>query len=236
MAPQRARERLDGAPEQGVRLDRVRLGGLPHVLALVLSLAPVVGVSADPTPRERAKELTEASLRERWRADAQREGWAEAYDEGARLAEQAIAADPSYADAHYALFLNLGLRSQRTGVAAQVTNIRRLKQLLDKTIELDPCHADAWEARGEMLMQLPLLLGGSEQKGEEALGRSAECNPRWAKPWLRLAEAHRKNGDAERARSEAERARELASAAGDEDLRREAQKLLEEISGTGSRR
>ncbi len=214
----------------------MRFGGFRYGLALVLLLAAAVAASADPTPRERAEELTEASLRERWRAEALSDGWAEAYTKGVDLAEQAIVADPTYPDAHYALFLNLGLRSKRTGVAAQLTNVRRLKHLLDKTIELDPCHADAWEARGEMLMQLPVLFGGSKEKGEEALRRSAECNPSWAKPPLRLAQAHWKKGDAKRARAEAERARELASAGGDEDLRREAQDLLEEISVAGSKR
>jgi hypothetical protein len=204
--------------------------------ALLLWLVFAAVAEAAESPRESAVTLTTAALAERRRADALAEGWAEAYDKGIALAGQAVAADPSYAEAYYAMFLNVGLRARRAGIAAQAVNVRRLKELLDKTIALDPCHADAWEARGEMLMQLPWVLGGSQAKGEQALQRSAECDPGWAKPALRLAEAHWKKGDGAGARAEAERARELASARGDDDLRQEAEALLREISVAASRR
>jgi tetratricopeptide (TPR) repeat protein len=165
------------------------------------------------------------------KADKLENGWEAVYDSGIGLAEQAIARDPSVADGHYALFVNLGRKAERTGVAAQTMKISRLKKLLDKTLELDPRHADAWEAKGEMLIRLPRLFGGSEIEGERALRHSAELDPKWAKPPLRLAELDWKKGRVDQARAEAERARDLARASGEQDFLKEAEELLNQMSG-----
>jgi len=178
---------------------------------------------------EEARRLAERALAERKKADHLESGWEEAYDRGIELANQSIALDPNLADAYYALFVNLGRKSERTSVAAQALNINELKKLLRKTLELDPRHPDAWEAQGEMLLRLPRLLGGSESDGEQALRRSAELDPKWAKPPLRLAELHWKKGRKDDARAEAERARALARAAGDDDYANEAEELLKQM-------
>jgi tetratricopeptide (TPR) repeat protein len=213
---------------------RSSLAGWPALILLMglASLAQSTGQTAPPT----ARELTDAAFAERRRADRLEEGWKQGYEKGIALAEAAIATDPNLADAYYALFLNLARKTQRTGITAQATSVGRLKELLRKTIELDPGHADAWEAQGEMLMRLPWLLGGSEKKGEEALRRSQELDPKWAKPPLRLAELHWKKGEAEAARAEALRARDLARSSGDADRLNEAQELLREIDAASAAR
>jgi len=177
-----------------------------------------------------AKRLAEEA-REKYRtAESRAEGWEPIYEEGAALAERAIALDPRSADAHYALFLNLGRKAERTSVSAQAMVIDRLKALLAKALELDPNHAHAWEAQGEMWMRLPWLLGGSEEKGEKALERAAALAPEWSKPPLRLAQYHWKKGKAEQAKAEAERARELARKARDQGFVTESENLLTKIS------
>jgi len=181
--------------------------------------------------REEAQRLADEAFAMHKKADKLETGWEAVYDSGIGLAEQAIARDPSVADGHYALFVNLGRKAERTGVAAQAMKISQLKKLLAKTLELDPRHADAWEAKGEMLMRLPRLFGGSEAEGELALRRSAELAPKWAKPPLRLAELDWKKGRVDQARAEAERARDLARASGDEDFLEAAQALLNQMSG-----
>lgn len=160
-------------------------------------------------------------------------GWQQEYDRGITLADQAIALDPGVAEAYYALFVNQGRKAERTGVASQALSVFRLRQLLQKTIELDPRHAHAWEAQGEMLLRLPRLLGGSETDGERALRRSAELDPKWAKPRLRLAELDLRNGRMAEARAEAEAARDLARAAGDEQYSTAAETLLRELAASG---
>ncbi|MGH7897765.1 MAG: hypothetical protein ACREQQ_07425, partial [Candidatus Binatia bacterium] len=88
----------------------------------------------------------------------------------------------------------------------------------------------------EMLLRLPWLLGGSETEGEQALRRSQELAPKWAKPPLRLAEFHWKKGKTEEARAEALHASELARAAGDGDGLKAAEALLGEIDAVLKRK
>jgi tetratricopeptide (TPR) repeat protein len=197
-------------------------------LAVILCRGVVL---ADGASREAAQRLANQALDERKKADRLETGWQEVYDHGIELANQAIALDPSVADAHYALFVNLGKKSERTGVGSQFMNISRLKALLNKTLELDPQHAHAWEAKGEMLLRLPRLWGGSASEGEQALRHAAELAPRWPKPQLRLAELDWKKGRAAEARAEAERARELARDSGETDLLRDAEALLNKTAG-----
>lgn len=177
-----------------------------------LTVAGARAAEAPPPAGESspARDLAERALAAYHRGEAREEGSAGAYDDGVRLAERAIAANPKYADAYYALFLNLARRTERSGVAAQARSVGRLRELLRKTIELDPRHADAWEAQGEMLLGLPWLLGGSKREAEASLRKAEEVDPSWPKPPLRLAELYRKNGDVARARAEALRARDLA--------------------------
>jgi hypothetical protein len=177
-----------------------------RALAVLLFAQAIVALAGDDS----APGLVRESIAHYHAAESAREGWREILDEGARLAERAAELDPKNADARYALFLNLGLRAKRAGLGAQLFTVRRLRTLLDETIALDPRHAHAWEARGEMLAQMPRLLGGSRAEAEKAFQRSAEIDPEWAKPWLRMAELARENDDLKRAKELAERARRLA--------------------------
>jgi hypothetical protein len=183
----------------------------------------------DQGPREKARQLAESAIAEQRRGDELGSGWEQAYDRGIALANEAIATDPSLADAYYALFVNLGRKSERSGIGAQAMSVARLKELLGKTLELDPQHVYAWEARGEMLTRLPWWLGGSEAEGERALRRAAELAPKWAKPRLRLAEIDFARGRETEARASAELARQLAEAAGQDDYRAEAEALLRKM-------
>jgi tetratricopeptide (TPR) repeat protein len=206
---------------------RLRLAALGTTIALAAHVA-----AADSTAESEARRLADESRRAYHRAEAAETGWAEIYDQGIDLARRSIALDPSNAEAHYSLFLNLGRKSQRTGVTAQFRNISELKAELAKTLDLDPNHANAWEAQGEMLLQLPRLLGGSRSEGENALRRSQELAPSWAKPPLRLAELYEKDGNMAEARTEASRALELARKSGDTRLASDAEAILNRLSPT----
>jgi len=201
------------------------------VIAMLLYASTALG-EAPSTRQEEAQALAEQAFAANRQGNQLESGWDAAYDHGITLANQAIAVDPGLADAYYALFLNLGRKSERGGVGSQMKNLSQLKSLVDRTLELDPHHAHAWEAKGEMLVRLPRLLGGSTTEGEKALRRSAELAPQWPKPVLRLAEIDWKNGQKESARSEALRARDLARAAGDEDYLKAAEALLGEMGGS----
>jgi tetratricopeptide (TPR) repeat protein len=187
---------------------------------------------AEESHSTEAQRLADAAFTERQKGDGLATGSEAAYEKGIELAKRAIEIDPSLADGYYALFENLGRKSERAGVGAQAMHVAELKRLLDKTLELDPSHARAWEAKGEMLIRLPWLLGGSDAEGRKALERSAALDPKWPKPVLRLAQDDWKHGHAAEARAGARRARELAQAAGDEKSTKEADDLLKEIEKT----
>jgi hypothetical protein len=199
-------------------------------LAFVALFCAEAALGGPPSARQdEARSLAEQAFAARREADRLENGWDAAYDRGFALANQAIALDPGFADAYYAAFLNLGQKSERRGIGSQMANLSQLRSLLDRTLELDPHHAHAWEAKGEMLLRLPRLMGGSTSEGERALRRSAELAPQWAKPPLRLAEFYWKNGRTDEARAEALRGRDLARAAGDEDHLRDAEALLKQM-------
>ena len=205
-------------------------GRLSLISAALITLfsAETVGLAAE-SRRAEAQSLAEAAFAECHKADRLMSDWDATYDSGIELAKRAIEIDPTLGDAYYAQFVNLGRKSERTSVAAQARHLGELKKLLDRTLELDPQHAHAWEAKGEMLMRLPRLLGGSETQALQALRRSAELDPKWAKPVLKLAQYDWKKGRIAEARTEAGRARDLARAASDEDSMKEADDLLKEI-------
>lgn len=205
---------------------------LAAILAFVVSIATVATAvaAATTTALDRvaeAKRLAEAARAAFRDGDDKRD--VASYDRGVELAERAIALDPANAEAHYALFLNLGRKSEESGMMSRMKNAGRLRKLLERTIELDPRHAHAWEALGEMLLRLPGLMGGSEADGVRALERAADLEPNWPKPALRLAEHYAENGDGGKARRFAERARDLARAARDAESQKRAEELLTKL-------
>src|SRR5204862_357043 len=93
------------------------------------------------------------------------------FDRGQALAERAVALDDNSADAHFALFCNLGELMRLDGEnLSQVFQLRRLMAELDRTLELDPNHVDAMAAKGTLLVRLPRLLGGASGKGAALRG------------------------------------------------------------------
>ena len=89
---------------------------------------------------------------------------------GLKLAEEAAAADPSDAQAHFAVFCNLGKQIQSRPLhPTDVAVIGRLQREIDTVLALTPDDADALAAKGAMLLALPWFLGGNARQGEELL-------------------------------------------------------------------
>src|SRR2546428_805802 len=99
-----------------------------------------------------------------------REARKEHFDRGQALAERAVALDDNSADAHFALFCNLGELMRLDGEnLSQIFQLRRLMAEVDRTLELNPNHVDAMAAKGTLLVRLPRLLGGDSARGEAML-------------------------------------------------------------------
>ena len=84
------------------------------------------------------------------------------FEKSQALAEQAVALDDRSADAHFALFCNLGELMRIDGELSitSVMGFRRMTKELDRTLELAPDHLAALSAKGTFLLRLSSLLGG----------------------------------------------------------------------------
>jgi hypothetical protein len=118
-----------------------------------------------------------------------------ALERGLAMAEAAAAADPGDARAHFAQACHLGKRMERAGISwRQITDLRRLRRELDRTLDLAPGDADALLAKGAMLLKLPRLLGGDAAAAEALLQRALAAEPDNTAARCYLAEARRTRG------------------------------------------
>lgn len=153
-----------------------------------------------------------------------------AYRKGLDLARQAVAADDRNADAHFAVFATQGKIMLMEGVSVNPANLVKANRELDRTLELDPNHADALASKGGLYRQLPWILGGNLAKAENCLTRAIELNPDAVGARIELAETYRDMGQPERGVSLLETAIAMAEKQARHQRRAEAQKLLREFT------
>lgn len=92
------------------------------------------------------------------------------FEKGQILGEQAVALDDRSADAHFALFCNLGELMRIDGELSitSVMGFRRMMKELDRTLELAPDHLDALSAKGGLPGQTSFFARGRQGKGRES--------------------------------------------------------------------
>lgn len=146
---------------------------------------------------------------------------------GEALAEQAVKLDDQLADAHFALFCNLGEQMRIDGEKlSSLFAFRRVMGELDRTLELDPNHPDALSSKGTLLTQLPWALGGNSRKGERLLRQMIRRAPDAVNARLSLAKVCAQRGDRAEAITLATEALHIAQAEDRLDLIPEAQATL----------
>jgi hypothetical protein len=117
------------------------------------------------------------------------------FQEGQALAEQAVALDEQYADAHFSLFCNLGEQLRIDGESIKSAfGFRRMMNELNRTLELNPGHLDALSAKGTLLVKLPGMLGGDPEKGEQLLQGVVKRAPQAVNARLALAKVRCEHG------------------------------------------
>jgi hypothetical protein len=125
-------------------------------------------------------------------ADAERDA---AIERGLTRAEATVAADARDARGHFAVVCYLGKRMERAGISfRQISDLRRLRRELDRTLELAPGDADALLAKGALLLKLPRLLGGDVDEAEVLLRQALVAEPDNTAVRCYLAEAQRSHG------------------------------------------
>jgi tetratricopeptide (TPR) repeat protein len=153
------------------------------------------------------------------------------FEKGQALAEQAVALDDRSADAHFALFCNLGELMRIDGELSitSVMGFRRMTKELDRTLELAPDHLDALSAKGAFLLRLPSMLGGNREKGEKLLRYVLLKSPQSVNARLSLALSYCADGRHSEALSLASEALSLAQTLRMDDFAPEAEKVLAQL-------
>ena len=152
------------------------------------------------------------------------------FDRGQMLAERAVALEDQSADAHFALFCNMGELMRLDGESlSSVWGLRRLMAEVDRTLELDPQHTDALAAKGTLLLRLPRLFGGDAQRGEAMLREVIQRDPNAVASRLTLARTCEARGERAEAMAFASRALQIARDQGRADKIAEAQATLAEL-------
>jgi len=153
------------------------------------------------------------------------------FEKGRALGEQAVALDDRSADAHFALFCNLGELMRIDGELSitSVMGFRRMTKELDRTLELAPDHLDALSAKGAFLLRLPSMLGGDREKGEKLLRYVLLKSPQSVNARLSLALSYCTDGRHSEALSLASEALSLAQTLRMDDFAPEAEKVLAQL-------
>ncbi len=154
------------------------------------------------------------------------------YARGKDLADQAVAADPQNAEAHFALFANWGRWLQTDGWFKNSYRLPALWTELNKTLELDPKHPDALAAKGGLFLELPRFLGGDAAKAQGYLEQAIKLDPDSVGARLELAECYLLEDRREDARPLVAAAKKIAVAQGKKRYIVKADALLEKLGPT----
>jgi len=122
-------------------------------------------VKADPSDAKSAYWLSQA------------EGALGNLDVALKLAEQAVALDPSNAKYHAQVAASCGRLAQASGLLKQLQYGRRVKKELDATIELNPHEEGALYGLALFYYAAPSILGGDKQKAQDAAELLTKLNP-----------------------------------------------------------
>jgi tetratricopeptide (TPR) repeat protein len=153
-------------------------------------------------------------------------------EHGLAVAEAAVADDPGDAAAHFAVFCNLGKRMRLDGIGvASLLSLRRLRREIDRTLELDPAHADALVAKAALMYYTPRVLGGDPSQTEPLLRAALAVAPGYVDARLALARVLDARGARDEARATARRALDDARSTANGAVAAEAAHLLASLGG-----
>ncbi len=110
------------------------------------------------------------------------------YKRGKLEAEKGIAANASYADAHFMRAANLGSWMREKGVVQSLFLLDDLKAGFQRTLELDSGHLKARLSLAKIDEQLPRLLGGSTKRAEQRYRALLERDPHFTLAMIFYAE------------------------------------------------
>ncbi len=206
---------------------------LVGILASGLFFMPMV-----PSAQESREHLAKQALEEchRGRLAVNRATRLGHFQRGQTLGERAVAANEGSADAHFALFCNLGelLRVDGESVTS-LFGLRRMMKELDRALELNPEYLEAISAKGTLLVKLPGILGGDVEKGEALLQQVISRAPKAVNARLALAKVRCEHGQHHEAVTLASDALAIAQKDNQADFSTEARAMLEQLQANAAK-
>ena len=158
------------------------------------------------------------------------------FQQGQRLGEQAVAEDEGSAEAHFALFCNLGELLRIDGeTLTSLFGLRRMMKELDRTLEIAPTHLEAISAKGTLLVKLPGLLGGDVKEGERLLQQVIDQAPQAVNARLALARVRCERGRHDEAAALASMALVIAQKQKQLDFVPEAEAMLQQATANAAK-
>ncbi len=167
------------------------------IFVVTLLMQAVAGAAAQCSPAAEPHSGTAATALALCREADQYSGAEKQHilQQGLNLAQDAAAADPRDARAHFAVFCALGKQLQSRPLAPHdLAVIHRLRMEIDTVLMLAPQDEDALIAKGAMLLALPWFLGGDGRQGEELLRTALNQDPSNVAARRYLADALRSRG------------------------------------------
>lgn len=208
-------------------------------LVILVSVAVWIGGAISAVAQPATAELIAGALQacHDGRVAPDRSTRAALYEKGQALGEQAVAADEQSADAHFALFCNLGelMRIDGEVSLSSMFGFRRMMKELNRALELKPDHLDALSAKGTLLVRLPSMLGGDPEKGEQVLRHVIHEVPEAVNARISLAKSYCKRGRHQDAVTLATEALTLARAQQLDDFIPEASKVVAQLHAVGNK-
>ena len=122
------------------------------------------------------------------------------FEEGRDYGKEAIKLDDKSAWAHFWYMVNVGRIGQTKGVLNSLILVPEVEKEINKTLELDPKHTGALDAKAMLFYELPGLLGGNLNKSIEALNQGIALDSNYTLLYVDMGKVYMKKKDYEKAR------------------------------------
>jgi len=159
----------------------------------------------------------------------------DAYDQGREAAQHAVKLAPNNAEAHFWHGTNTARWGQTKGVMRSLFLLPTVKREIKTVLELDPSFPPVYSLAGNVYIEVPSLLGGDLDKGEEMFRKALELDPRFTSARVGLGKALIKKSRLPEARRELEAVLEEKAPTNLADWTmkdsKRARELLESIKG-----
>lgn len=110
-----------------------------------------------------------------------------AYDKGRKLGERAVELAPRDEEAHLWYGINTGRWGQVNGVLQSLALLPTVKKEIETILEINPQSARGRSLAGNVLMEVPGLLGGDRAAAEKQFRRGIEHDPHFTSIRVDLA-------------------------------------------------